>query len=1056
MMEQRRALTIPFAVDKDNLMESPFRIPMTCVSPESGKLEKQVSWTEFSGRKCRHDSRHRNGSILFGHNLASKFMLEMDRRKPRLILTDILKTEQGKAYLEKTKRKHTLRNRGQVSSNLKELSGCMESSLNCSETRSRPRVARNAKNSCSAKDSKRTSSSTPQRSGFRTRSQRNQDVDEEEKDMKEVMLGTEKDYRFAEVVDCGLSVSWEPADDKDSCDEFSPVCMKEKWTDPDEDLQDSLKNKRKITRSQCNGTNSPKRFRESVLRLTRDDGRDGELVCSPDYLEEFREDPESLDRNILQFTVGGDPADVHVNVTSANLETGDFLGTCRQSLSSSQDNTTTTGHSEPIVLSSDDESCDITQHLSPVVHSIVAVEETLIQEEGAKPQEPSDIENMQMVPVAVEDLPPEAMSLFSKVEYNSMGVAFSAIYYGAHQGRSNGELLFKDQKIIIPLKDLSEQVDMVLTIGPNQLGRYSIWDQQDLETQAVQIKCDVEPVPPSILLLYVSASAAAVVQQNFVKVFGEHTEATDTDMVSQFILLTLQHPVEGMNGALLRSLLDIYCLNSIANDSFSSVDGLEDFGSPVLSLDDSIDLIKTTGLDSNLLSLLGLKDFDFELKTDQYSPHSDTERSVTPPIQPEDDSQPEAILEVETETEGVSSPPLKPEEDHKDQETEDPHEKRKEEPSPAYTICHRRTKASYCVSMCKPDASWTKYKHKGLAHRSFCPPVLRLIQFPPPPMKGGITVTMEDLQCLDSGQFLNDVIIDFYLKYLLHKASAAVTERSHIFSSFFYKQLTRRDNASEGNMKDSCQRQRRHQRVKTWTRHVDIFNKDFLFVPVNQEAHWYLVVICFPGLDEPTLEGRNDPNSQVVKILSRTGELQEQEATQGNESPNDNTETPQTPPLLNHNDHVDTETENTQESNKDSKPGPVSCTEQTFQKKIICKRPCILVMDSLKRSLHERVFKLLRDYLESEWEVRRGSSRDFNAEHMQSSHCKVPLQDNSSDCGLYLLQYVESFLKDPVVHFDLPLQLQRWFPRQQVRRKRDEIRNLVLNLYRRQNLDNNR
>lgn len=42
--------------------------------------------------------------------------------------------------------------------------------------------------------------------------------------------------------------------------------------------------------------------------------------------------------------------------------------------------------------------------------------------------------------------------------------------------------------------------------------------------------------------------------------------------------------------------------------------------------------------------------------------------------------------------------------------------------------------------------------------------VLRLIQFPPPPLKGGITVTMEDLQCLDSGEFLNDVIIDFYLK----------------------------------------------------------------------------------------------------------------------------------------------------------------------------------------------------------------------------------------------------------------------------------------------------
>lgn len=64
----------------------------------------------------------------------------------------------------------------------------------------------------------------------------------------------------------------------------------------------------------------------------------------------------------------------------------------------------------------------------------------------------------------------------------------------------------------------------------------------------------------------------------------------------------------------------------------------------------------------------------------------------------------------------------------------------------------------------------------------------------------------------------------------------------------------------------------------------------------------------------------------------------------------------------------------------------------------------------------------LLSYLESEWEVRRGSSRDFGADQMQSSHCRVPLQDNSSDCGLYLLQYVESFLKvKNLIHFQWPV-----------------------------------
>lgn len=42
--------------------------------------------------------------------------------------------------------------------------------------------------------------------------------------------------------------------------------------------------------------------------------------------------------------------------------------------------------------------------------------------------------------------------------------------------------------------------------------------------------------------------------------------------------------------------------------------------------------------------------------------------------------------------------------------------------------------------------------------------MFRLIQYPAAPCKGRITVTKEDLACLKSGEFLNDVIIDFYLK----------------------------------------------------------------------------------------------------------------------------------------------------------------------------------------------------------------------------------------------------------------------------------------------------
>lgn len=106
--------------------------------------------------------------------------------------------------------------------------------------------------------------------------------------------------------------------------------------------------KRKDAGSQYNGTTSPKRHRESVLRLTGEDGRDGGLAPARACLEEDG-DLESLDRSIVQFTVGGDDGtDVLVPIINPNLEAEDVTGTRRRSLSSSQDSSAkTSGTPEP-------------------------------------------------------------------------------------------------------------------------------------------------------------------------------------------------------------------------------------------------------------------------------------------------------------------------------------------------------------------------------------------------------------------------------------------------------------------------------------------------------------------------------------------------------------------------------------------------------------------------------------------------------------------------------------------------------------------------------------
>ncbi|XP_043447786.1 sentrin-specific protease 6 isoform X8 [Prionailurus bengalensis] len=143
----------------------------------------------------------------------------------------------------------------------------------------------------------------------------------------------------------------------------------------------------------------------------------------------------------------------------------------------------------------------------------------------------------------------------------------------------------------------------------------------------------------------------------------------------------------------------------------------------------------------------------------------------------------------------------------------------------------------------------------GENHTIFMGPVEKLIVYPPPPAKGGISVTNEDLHCLSEGEFLNDVIIDFYLKYLvLEKLKKEEADRIHIFSSFFYKRLNQRERRNLHETTNLSIQQKRHGRVKTWTRHVDIFEKDFIFVPLNEAAHWFLAVVCFPGLEKPKYE----------------------------------------------------------------------------------------------------------------------------------------------------------------------------------------------------------
>ncbi|XP_050996546.1 sentrin-specific protease 6 [Acomys russatus] len=437
----------------------------------------------------------------------------------------------------------------------------------------------------------------------------------------------------------------------------------------------------------------------------------------------------------------------------------------------------------------------------------------------------------------------------------------------------------------------------------------------------------------------------------------------------------------------------------------------------------------------------------------------------------------------------------------------------------------------------------------GESHTIFIGPVEKLIVYPPPPAKGGISVTNEDLHCLTEGEFLNDVIIDFYLKYLvLEKLKKEDADRIHIFSSFFYKRLNQRERKNAETTNLSIQ-QKRHGRVKTWTRHVDIFEKDFIFVPLNEAAHWFLAVVCFPGLEKPKYEpnphyhekavmqksssaedscvssasemdacSQNSAAKPVIKkmlnrkhcltVTDSSAAQEESEpcyrrntcsvkcsvkkknhAIHENEEPNnresscqevtDRTEVQNglQDECLNSIHHPDAlskirlnygdqlaesgklledeliDFSEDQDDPDDSSDDGLLADEnynseigQWHLKPTVCKQPCILLMDSLRGPSRSNVVKILREYLEVEWEVKKGSKRSFSKDVMKGSNPKVPQQNNFSDCGVYILQYVESFFENPILNFELPMNLVNWFPPPRMKTKREEIRNIILKL----------
>ncbi|RZF48099.1 hypothetical protein LSTR_LSTR002165 [Laodelphax striatellus] len=296
-------------------------------------------------------------------------------------------------------------------------------------------------------------------------------------------------------------------------------------------------------------------------------------------------------------------------------------------------------------------------------------------------------------------------------------------------------------------------------------------------------------------------------------------------------------------------------------------------------------------------------------------------------------------------------------------------------------------------------------------------------------------------------QRLSGSMIDSYFRYF-HRTRLSFTnqQKTYIFSVSFYPLLT--SDSSQAMKLRKGLAEKRHSLVESITRNVDLFEKDFIIFPIEKHGRWLVVIVCFPGLTGPV---EYQQKEQIKKHSSPKKNLFKDETATGTSSAKarrtrlgcNSVE------KRNSKETADCDTISNNKSVGNSK-SPTKTSEsnqgqddRTSNESQPIKQPCILVFDSSPKPRKTEVVEVIRDYLRVEYKVKHGKDKDFST-FMKDSKPRVPTRKNSACCGVYMLQYADSFFNNPIIDFRLPIKhLQNWFPADAISRKRDEIYRFV-------------
>ncbi|XP_064597356.1 sentrin-specific protease 1-like [Liolophura sinensis] len=114
-----------------------------------------------------------------------------------------------------------------------------------------------------------------------------------------------------------------------------------------------------------------------------------------------------------------------------------------------------------------------------------------------------------------------------------------------------------------------------------------------------------------------------------------------------------------------------------------------------------------------------------------------------------------------------------------------------------------------------------------------------------------IQIKRRDMNTLAGLNWLNDEIINFYMNLLMERGGKDDFSKVYAFNTFFYPKML-----SSG-----------YSSIRRWTRRTDIFENDYLLIPIHLGMHWCLATVDFTKKEINYYDSMGGRNPQCLNTI---------------------------------------------------------------------------------------------------------------------------------------------------------------------------------------------